>query len=93
MSIKPIKAEVHALLVQANDKVHQAQHLLATGSDEARVRAAGELVYLNARKTELEARMLELDKAHDGVAPTVIQWVREDWMILMQRLESWIGSR
>jgi hypothetical protein len=36
--------------------------------------------------------MRELEGFPDTTARTVIQWIREDWTILMQRLEGWIET-
>ncbi len=90
MSMEPLRHEVRDLLIQADDKVHTAVKALTTGSDEQRVRAAGQLVFLRRQRDELEARMRELDRCPDGVAQTIGQWIKEDWMILMQRLETWM---
>jgi hypothetical protein len=92
MSIEPIRTEVRSLLAEAKDDIRQAERALAYGIAEARVRAAGRLVGLKQRKAELEQRMRELDHSRGGAMDTVVQWVREDWMILMQTLEHWIGA-
>ena len=36
--------------------------------------------------------MHELENARDGTGGAVVEWIREDWMILMQRLRSLIES-
>ena len=92
MSIEPLKHEVRDLLAQANDKIQQAEQKLAGGTGDQRVHAAGQLVFLKRQKDELETRLRELDHSPDEVSRTVIQWIKEDWMILMQRLESWIET-
>ena len=86
MSTQPIKTEVDQLLAQANDKVRRAEQRLAGGSDEQKVKAAGELVALKQQQAALEARAAEL-----AITPehhTLVQWFKEDWMILMQRLDA-----
>jgi hypothetical protein len=93
MSIETIKAEVRGLLAQANLKFRDAERLVAGGTDRERVDAAGQLVFLKRHKHELEARMRELDNVPEGVASTVFQWFKEDWVILLQRLEMWMESR
>jgi hypothetical protein len=93
MSIEGIKGEVRGLLAQVNDKIQQAERRLAAGTGEQRVHAAGELVFLKRQKDELETRTRELDHSPDGASRTVIEWIKEDWMILMQRLENWIETR
>jgi hypothetical protein len=93
MSIEPIKYEVRQLLARANHDIREAERTRASDGGFARVRAAGQLVFLQRQKQALEARLRELERSHDGAAPTLIQWVREDWMILMDRLESWIEAR
>jgi hypothetical protein len=90
MSIEPIIVEVRRLLAQTNDSLQQAETALAQGTGEERVHAAGELVLLRRQQAELRARMGELRQAHDSVRSTMLQWIKEDWMILMLRMESWI---
>ena len=90
MSIEPIRAEVRGLLALTNEGIREAERTLANDNGVARVRAAGELVYLRLHQAELKNRMLELDHCREGDGPTFIQWVRENWMILMYRLQSWI---
>lgn len=94
MSTEGIKSEVRELLTQVNEKILQADRKLAGGTGEQRVHAAGELVFLKRQRDELEARTRALDEAPEGGAGrTVVEWIKEDWMILMQRLESWIERR
>jgi hypothetical protein len=93
MSIEPIKTEVRGLLAETNDQLRQAERSLAQGAGEERVHAAGRLVLLRRHQAELQARMGELARSPDGVGPTVFQWIKEDWMILMRSLGHWIEAR
>jgi hypothetical protein len=45
------------------------------------------LVFLRRQKAELEERTRELATVQDGAAATIAEWIKEDWMMLMQRLE------
>jgi hypothetical protein len=92
MSVEGIKVQVRGILAQVNDKIAQAERKLASGSAEERAIPAGQLGFLKSRKDELEARMRELDEVPDNVVLTVIEWIKEDWMLLMERLEDWIGD-
>jgi hypothetical protein len=92
MSLEALRREVRSLLAEADDKVRTAVKALTTGSEERRVAAAGQLVYLRRRRDELEERMTALDHCPDDTAHTLGEWIKEDWMILMQRLESWIEA-
>ena len=92
MFLEPIKAEVRGMLLYADEHVRKAEQKLAGDDGRARVRAAGELVFLRARKLDLEARMHELENARGGTGGALVEWIREDWMILMQRLQSLIES-
>ncbi len=85
MSNESIRLEVQRLLAQADEKVRHAEALYAQGSDAQKVQAAGQLVFVKKRKAELEARMAELDQG-----PGVGQWLKEDWMVLMQRLDGFL---
>jgi hypothetical protein len=93
MSVEPIKAEVQQLLARADEKVRRAEQLYAEGSDAEKVEAAGQLVSLKRQKAELEARMVDLDRSLGGGGATARQWVKEDWMLLMHRLDAFIGGR
>ena len=93
MSIETIRTEVRGLLAEANDRVRQAERALAEGTGEARVRAAGQLALLRPRQALLQARMQELSGVRDGIGPTVVQWIKEDWMIVMGSLGHWIEAR
>ncbi|HVY35180.1 MAG TPA: hypothetical protein VG960_12265 [Caulobacteraceae bacterium] len=93
MSVEPIKSEVRQLLAQADEKLRRAQHLHDQGSDAEKVTAAGQLVILKRQKQELEARIGELEHAKDGGGATTSQWFKEDWMLLMQRLDAFIDGR
>jgi hypothetical protein len=92
MSIDSLKHEVRDLLIQADDKVRTAVKTMATGSDEQRVRATGQLVFLRRRRQELEERLNDLERCQDNAAHAVGEWIIEDWMILMHRLETWIEA-
>jgi hypothetical protein len=87
MSIEPIKAELLGMLAQANSKIKEAEALRANGTGRERVHAAGQLVFLKGQKKELDDRTRELDAVQDGLGATVVQWIKEDWLILMQRLQ------
>ncbi len=93
MTVEPIKSEVTHLLAQADEKLRRAQHLHAAGSDAEKVAAAGQLVFLERQKLELEARMAELERSGNGGGATTGQWFKEDWMLLMQRLDAFIDGR
>jgi hypothetical protein len=87
MSIEPIKAELTGLLAQADSKIKDAEASLAQGSGPERVHAAGQLVFLKHQREELEGRARDLSTVPDGGAATLFQWIKEDWLILMQRLQ------
>jgi hypothetical protein len=93
MSVEPIKAEVQQLLAQADEKVRRAEQLHADGSDAEKVEAAGQLVSLKRQRAELETRMADLDRSPGGGGATARQWLKEDWMLLMQRLDGFILGR
>ena len=86
MSTESIKTEVDQLLAQVNEKVRKAEMLLAGGTDEQKVKAAGQLVYLKHQRDELTARSEHLE--HHG--KSFGEWLKEDWMILMQRLDAFM---
>jgi hypothetical protein len=92
MSVEPLKTEVRGLLAQADEKVRRAEHLYAQGADEQKVEAAGQLVSLKRQKIELEARMAELDRAPGAGGSVARQWLKEDWMLLMNRLDAFVGG-
>jgi hypothetical protein len=91
VSAPKLKAKVLLIsgnfFTQANSKIKEAEALRANGTGQERVRAAGQLVFLKGRKDELEARTRELGAVQDGLGATVVQWIKEDWLILMQRLQ------
>ena len=93
MSVEPIKTEVSSLLAQADEKLRRAQQRHAQGSDAQKVKAAGQLVFLERQKQALEARMAELDQAGESGAAATAQWFEEDWMLLMQRLDAFMEGR
>jgi hypothetical protein len=90
MSLEPIRTEVRWLLALTNEEIREAEWTRAHDSGVARVRAAGELVHLRRHQAALRDRMHELDAWRDDAASTVVQWFRENWMILMYRMQSWI---
>jgi hypothetical protein len=93
MSVEPIKTEVRRLLAMADEKLKRARLLHDQGSDAQKVEAAGQLVFLERQKQALEARMTELDQADEKGPATTVQWFKEDWMLLMQRLDAFIDGR
>ena len=93
MSVDPIKTEVRGLLAQADEKLRRAEQLQASGSNAQKVAAAGQLVFLQRQKRDLEARLTELERSHDGGGAATAQWFKEDWMLLMQRLDAFMEGR
>jgi hypothetical protein len=93
MSIEPIKAEVRGLLAQVNYDVQQAERTLTVGSGQQKVTAASHLISLRRQQTEFEDRLRELEQSPDGFFSTVVQWFKEDWMLVIQRLEAWAEGR
>jgi hypothetical protein len=93
MSIEPIRIEVRNLLAETNDDIRQTERELASAVGEDRVRAAGRLVSLQRHRAELEARRAELERCRGGALDTVVQWVKEDWMILTHQIGHWIETR
>jgi hypothetical protein len=92
MSVEPIKSEVRQLLAKADEKLRRAEHAHDLGTDAEKVEAAGQLVFLQRQKEALEARMADLERSKDGGGATA-QWFKEDWMLLMQRLDAFIDGR
>lgn len=93
MSIEPIKTEVRGLLAQVNYDIRQANRTLTAGTAQQQVVAAACLISLKRRKAELEERLRDLNQSRDGILPTVIQCFKEDWMLVIQRLEAWAEGR
>jgi chromosome segregation ATPase len=91
MSMPTIRHEVALILGQANDKISDAKAKLANGSDREKVRAAGELSFLERERDELEQRLKEIER-DPGATETLFQWVREEGFILALRLETWIAG-
>jgi len=56
MSIEPIKAELAGMLAQANRKIEEAESRRANGTDQERVHAAGQFVFLKGQKEKLDVR-------------------------------------
>ena len=92
MSIEPVKAEVNALVAQANEKFELAERALEGGSDAQRLRAADQIVLLKRRKEALEARAAELESCPDDIVNSVVQRLREEWFLLMQDVEAMIDG-
>ena len=93
MSVEAIRTEVERLLAQADEKVRRAEHLHLQGTEEQKVEAAGQLTWLRRQRDELVARLGELDRSPGHGGATVGQWVKEDWMLLIQRLDAFIDGR
>jgi hypothetical protein len=89
MSIEPIKTEVRGLLARTNYDIDQAERTLVRGAGEDRVHAASRLVLLRRHKRAFEARMSDLDHSPDGAIPTVVQCLKENWMLVSHSLETW----
>ena len=69
---------------------------MPTGSEgpaQQRVLAAAQLVSLQRQKARLEGRLCDLNQSPDGFLPTVIQWIKEDWMLVIQHFEAWAEGR
>jgi hypothetical protein len=92
MSIEPVKAEISALLAQANDKLELAERALEGGSDAQRLRAADQIVLLKGRKEALEIRAAELEHCPDDIVNSVVQRLREECFLVMQDLRSLIDG-
>ena len=93
MSVEPIKTEVQQLLAQADEKVRRAEALHLDGTDRQKVEAAGQLVTLRRQKAELESRLAEIEGSGGGGGATAHQWLKEDWMLLMNRLDDFIDGK
>jgi hypothetical protein len=91
MSVEAIRTEVERLLAQANERIRRAEALRLEGADEDKVEAAGQLTWLRRQRDDLSARLDELDHTPGG--STVAQWFKEDWMLLIQRLDAFIDGR
>jgi hypothetical protein len=91
MTVEAIRTEVERLLAQADERVRRAEQLRLEGTDEEKVEAAGQLTWLRRQRDELHARLDELDRSPGG--STVGQWFKEDWMLLIQRLDAFIDGR
>lgn len=92
MSLEPLVTEVQQLLARADERIRRAEQGYAEGSDAEKVEAAGQLVFLKRQKAELESRMAELE-GMPGRSGAVRQWLKEDWMLLMHRLDAFIDGR
>jgi len=90
MSFETIRHEVRGLLATTNADIQDAEKIMALDDGRGRVRAAGDLVRLRSLRDELESRLRELERASDGLGSSLYQLVRENWMIVMQSLETWI---
>jgi hypothetical protein len=91
MSVEAIRTEVERLLAQADERVRRAEALRLEGADEEKVEAAGQLTWLVRRRDDLTTRLDELNHTPGG--STVGQWFKEDWMLLIQRLDAFIDGR
>ncbi|HUO21348.1 MAG TPA: hypothetical protein VMU59_02390 [Caulobacteraceae bacterium] len=87
-----VRTEVERLLAQADERVRRAEQLHQDGSEAQKVEAAGQLTWLRRQRDELKARLAEVDQP-DGGGSRVLQWVKEDWMLLLQRLDAFIDGR
>jgi hypothetical protein len=93
MSVEPIRSEVERLLAQADERVRRAEQLHHDGTDAQKVEAAGQLTWLRRQRADLGARLNELDRSPGGGGATIGQWFKEDWMLLIQRLDAFIDGR
>ena len=93
MTVEAIRTEVERLLAQADERVRRAEQLHHDGTDAQKVEAAGQLTWLRRQRGELDARLHELDRSSGGGGATLSQWFKEDWMLLIQRLDAFIDGR
>ncbi|HUA52341.1 MAG TPA: hypothetical protein VMB81_09260 [Candidatus Sulfotelmatobacter sp.] len=88
MTADVIKEDLRRLLQRADERIARAERQLAGKDDRAKVAAAGELEFLRHQRSALEARLAKLDVAAHGASTG--GWLREELMILEQRLEEWM---
>ena len=90
MTADVVKDDLRRLLQRADERIARAEQQLAGKDDRAKVAAAGELEFLRHQRSALEARLAKLDVAAHGAFKSTGGWLREELMILEQRLEEWM---
>lgn len=89
MSLAAIKFEVARFLAQAREHVHDAERALASGDDDEKIRAAGQLEFYKAQQAAFEERLIQLDRCADNLVENVIQGIRKEWLIQKEMFEEW----
>jgi predicted nucleic acid-binding Zn-ribbon protein len=90
MALADIRNQVRLALAQTRERQREARAMLAAGTDEEKVEAAGELDILARQRAMLEARMREVDR-RIVERRTLFSWYRQTWFSLMFYFESWIA--
>jgi len=92
LALDHIRYEVSMMLSDVNERLTEAERLLASGALRQKVDAAGELVFLRAQKEMVEARLMQVDAAPATAAETPLRWLKEELFNLKLRFESWIAG-
>jgi|GEM_PF-2081354 len=89
MSLAAIKFEVARFLAQAKEHVHEAERRLASGDEDEKIKAAGQLAFYRDQQAAFEARLRELDRCPDNLLENVIQGIKKEWLIQKEMFEEW----
>jgi hypothetical protein len=89
MALADVRHEVVHLLALTHEAQREARVARVTGTDEAKVMAAGELNFLGRQEAMLKARLDEIDE-RARKPRTLFSGLRQVWFDLMLNLESWI---
>ncbi|MBA3811969.1 MAG: hypothetical protein H0X27_10095 [Caulobacteraceae bacterium] len=89
MSVAAIRFEVVRCLAQAKEHVHDAEVQLASGSDDQKIKAAGQLEFYKHQQAALEARIAQLDRCPENPMENLIQGIKKEWLVQKQMFEEW----
>jgi hypothetical protein len=92
LSLNNIRHEVGMILADLNTRLAATERQLAQGADREKVKAAGELAFLQSQRKTLEDRLAEIDAAPEGRSETLLQWIKEESFSLSLRLNSWVSG-
>jgi hypothetical protein len=92
MSVDTLKTETTHLLADADERVREAEHDLAEGSDATKIKAAGDLAILKRQRDELRRRLDEIERAPHSRLSDMAEQLKEEGMLLKQSLQSWVSG-
>ncbi len=89
MSVATIRFEIQRMAAQAQEHLHEAQELLAHGTEAEKVKAASQTAFFQAEQAVFEARLKQLETCPDSLMANLVEGFRKELLIQRELFEEW----